>query len=396
MNSFRRVVLIVLDGAGVGALPDAADYGDESAATLPHVAEMVGGLDLPNLQALGLGNVCNIEGLSPSQCPSASWGKMAERSAGKDSVTGHWELAGFVRQVPFATFPGGFPAEIIQQFTVIAGQKPLGNIAASGTDILRQLGEKHLASGRPIVYTSSDSVFQIAAHEELLPPAQLYDLCEQTLEMLRPFGLCRVIARPFIGDRPENFRRTSRRHDFPVTPDADTLLDLLQRAAVPTCGIGKIGDLFAGRGLDRSLPTNSNAEGIKLLQRTLEEQKEGLIFINLVDFDMLFGHRRDCTGFAAALREFDICIPQLLSQMNSSDLLLITADHGCDPTTPGSDHSREYVPLLAWSPGEQRGVDLGVRGSFADIAATVAEIFAIDQSCGNSFLAALPICASAA
>lgn len=393
---FSRVVLIVLDGVGVGALPDAGEYGDESAATLPHVAAAAGGLALPNLERLGLGNICAIDGIPPQPRPQAAWGKMAERSAGKDSVTGHWELAGLVRPQPFVTFPGGFPAEIIAKFSELAGCEPLGNVAASGTEILCRLGEEHLASGRPIVYTSSDSVFQIAAHEELLPPAELYRLCEKSLEMLRPYGLCRVIARPFVGTCTENFVRTAHRHDFPVEPGGSTLLDRLQAAAVPTCGIGKIGDLFAGRGLDRSLPTRSNAEGLEQLLQVLRQQRQGLVFVNLVDFDMLYGHRCDAEGFAAALGEFDAALPRLMAMLGRNDLLVITADHGCDPTTAGTDHSREYVPLLAW--GRERPVasSLGVRHSFADIAATLAEIFALKPECGSSFLSTLTGCVSAA
>ncbi len=396
MSVFNRVFLIVLDGVGVGALPDAADYGDDHAATLPHVAAAVDGLDLPNLQAMGLGNICGIKGVRPQSQPHAAWGKLAQRSAGKDSVTGHWELAGLIRQVPFSTFPEGFPSGIIQQFTDLAGQEPLGNIAVSGTDILQKLGLQHLETGRPIVYTSSDSVFQVAAHEDLLPPAQLYRLCARTLEILRPYNICRVIARPFVGDCPENFRRTSGRHDFPVVPGGETLLDRLQRAGIPTCGIGKIGDLFAGRGLSRSLPTHNNAEGCRLMLQALEQQQRGLVFVNLVDFDMLYGHRRDCRGFADALHEFDTFLPRLMTGMTSRDLLIITADHGCDPTTAGTDHAREYIPLLAWTAQNQTGISLGVRDSFADIAATVAEIFAIEQDCGKSFLSVLPACGSAA
>ncbi len=388
MNGFKRVVLIVLDGVGVGALPDASAYGDEHAATLPHVAEVVGGLSLPNLQRLGLGNVCEIRGVPPLQNPAAAWGKMASESAGKDSVTGHWEIAGLVRATPFASFPEGFPDEIINKFTVLAGLKPLGNVAASGTDILRQLGEEHLATRRPIVYTSSDSVFQIAAHEDILPPAVLYQLCAQTLEMLRSYSLCRVIARPFVGDSADNFKRTTRRHDFPVAPAGQTILDRLQQAGVSTCGIGKVADLFGGRGFDQSLTTRNNLEGLETLQQRLNQQQQGLIFVNLVDFDMLYGHRLDPVGFAAALHEFDQQLSQILQQLTDQDLLLITADHGCDPTTPGTDHSREHVPLLAWSPRVGSGRPLGTRSSFADVAATLAEVFGVAQRCGASFLSA--------
>ncbi len=389
MNSFRRVVLIVLDGVGVGALPDACDYGDENSATLPHVAEAVGGLELPNLQRMGLGNVCQIKGVPPQRDPSACWGKMASKSAGKDSVTGHWEIAGLVRTHPFTCFPDGFPTEIIQKFSLLAGFEPLGNVAASGTDIIRQLGDEHLAGKRPIIYTSSDSVFQIAAHEDVLPPPQLYRLCVQTLEMLRPYGLCRVIARPFVGDCAATFRRTSGRHDFPIEPAGETVLDFLQGAAVPTRGIGKVGDLFGGRGFDQSLPSKNNSVGMAALLQALNQQPDGLIFVNLVDFDMLYGHRLDPAGFAAALCEFDQQLPQLLQQLSVQDLLLITADHGCDPTTQGTDHCREYVPLLAWSQQMEAGQALGVRNSFSDVASTLAEIFALEPSCGTSFLDAL-------
>jgi phosphopentomutase len=382
---FKRVVLVVLDGVGVGALPDAAGYGDADAATLQHVADAVGGLDLPNLQCLGLGNICHVKGVPSVAKPQAAWGKMASQSAGKDSITGHWEIAGLVKSTPFASFPQGFPDEIIRKFSALAGVEPLGNLAASGTDILRQLGEEHLSSRRPIVYTSSDSVFQIAAHEDVLPPAQLYQLCIKTLEMLRPYGVCRVIARPFLGDGGHNFRRTARRHDFPVEPENVTLLDILQECGVPTCGIGKVGDLFAGRGLDRSLPTRSNMDGLQQLQQELGRMSEGLIFVNLVDFDMLYGHRCDAEGFARALVEFDQQLPLLLNTLCAQDLLLITADHGCDPTTPGTDHSREYVPLLAWSQQFGCGGSLGVRSSFSDIAATISTVFGLGTQAGTDF-----------
>lgn len=395
MSCFKRVILVVLDGVGVGALPDAEIYGDKDAATLPHVAESVGGLNLPNLQAMGLGNICDIKGVSPCQQAGAAWGKLAQLSAGKDSVTGHWELAGVVKEQPFSTFPNGFPDEIIRQFSLLAGQEPLGNIAASGTDILRQLGEEHLRTGHPIVYTSSDSVFQIAVHEELMPPPQLYDLCARTLEMLKPYGLCRVIARPFTGNNPDSFKRTTRRHDFPVVPEGETVLDHLQRARIPTCGVGKIGDLFAGQGLAQSITTRNNTEGCSQILTVLGQQTRGLVFVNLVDFDMLYGHRLDSRGFAQALHEFDAFLPRLMSRMTGQDLLIITADHGCDPTTPGTDHCREYVPLLARSAQSRAAVDLGTRNSFADIAATLAEIFAIEQDYGKSFLADLSGCVSA-
>lgn len=389
MNRFKRVVLIVLDGVGVGALPDAKHYGDENAATLPHVSSAVNGLFLPHLQSLGLGNICPIEGVLPQEKPQAFWGKMSSSSIGKDSVTGHWELAGLEQKTPFTSFPRGFPPEIIQQFEELCGVKPLGNIAASGTDILRQLGEEHLATGRPIVYTSSDSVFQIAAHEDLMTPSELYQLCEKTLEIVSPYGVCRVIARPFVGSAAADFLRTSRRHDFPVPPTGQTLLDALQSAGVRTCGLGKIGDLFAGRGLDVSRSTVNNDEGLEFLMQALKGEPPGLIFLNLVDFDMLYGHRLDSQGFAGALQRFDQALPEILGKLTVDDLLIITADHGCDPTTPGTDHTREFVPLLVWSSLWRHGRDLGVRRSFSDVAATISEIFAIDPGYGTSFLSML-------
>jgi len=385
---FRRVVLIVLDGVGVGALPDAAAYGDESAATLPHVAEAAGGLPLENLARMGLGKVVPVAGLPAAKICAGYWGKMAERSPGKDSVTGHWELAGVTLEQPFATYPEGFPAEIINAFTATTGFVPLGNIAASGTDILRSLGEEHLRTGQPIVYTSSDSVFQIAAHEQVIPPQELYKICRIAEQILAPHNICRVIARPFVGTSSENFMRTSGRHDFPRRAPAQTLLQKLQSAGLETCGVGKINDLFAGQGLSLSLPTKNNTEGLQKTLQALQQIKSGLVMTNLVDFDMLYGHRLDSEGFAAALVEFDQWLPQLYDSLSEDDLLIVTADHGCDPTTPGTDHTREYVPLLVWSPILQESGSLGVRQSFADVAATVAEIFACDCE-GASFLETL-------
>lgn len=386
---YRRVVLIVLDGVGVGALPDAERYGDVDAATLPHVAMAVGGLALPHLQALGLGNIVPIAGVAPVSVPQGYWGKMAERSPGKDSVIGHWELAGVVSQRPFAVYPQGFPAAIIDSFTAVTGKKPIGNVAASGTDILRQLGEEHLQSGRPIVYTSSDSVFQIAAHESIIPPAQLYKICRQVEAILRPYNVCRVIARPFVGTTARNFTRTSGRRDFSQSPVEKTLLDHMKSAGLSVCGIGKINDLYANRGLTHSYSTKNNHEGMVQTLVGLDVIKNGLVMTNLVDFDMLYGHRRDSGGFAAALECFDRWLPQLYEKLQPGDLLLLTADHGCDPTTAGTDHSREFVPLLAWSPSLKFGGALGTRASFADVAATIADNFSLSCRNGVSFLTAL-------
>lgn len=386
---FRRVFLMVLDGVGVGALPDAARYGDLDSATLPHVADAVGGLRLPQLARLGLDRIVAVGGRQFGSVAAGYWGKMAEKSPGKDSVTGHWELAGVTLEQPFATFPDGFPAEIMGAFTAETGLLPLGNVAASGTDILRLLGKEHLRTGRPIVYTSSDSVFQIAAHEAKIPPPELYAICRQVEKILFPYNICRVIARPFVGSHAADFRRTSGRHDFPRKPDRPTLLEVLQRAGLETCGIGKIGDLFAGQGLSLTLPTENNVEGMHKTLRAVDEIKCGLVMTNLVDFDMLYGHRLDAVGFAAALVEFDNWLPQFCRRLTADDLLIITADHGCDPTTAGTDHSREYVPLLVWSPALKGSGNLGVRQSFADVSATVAENFSLNFNSGGSFLAEL-------
>ncbi|HEY5674354.1 MAG TPA: phosphopentomutase [Malonomonas sp.] len=388
---FRRVILIVLDGVGVGALSDAADYGDATAATLPHVATAVGGLSLPNLQHLGLGRIAAIDGVSPAASPLGCWGRMAERSPGKDSVTGHWELAGVVLRHPFATFPDGFPAEIIEAFTAATGLQPLGNIAASGTDILRLLGEQHLQTGRPIVYTSSDSVFQIAAHESVIPPEDLYVICRQAKAVLQSHNVCRVIARPFSGTSAENFRRTAQRRDFSQSPPEKILLERLSESGLPVYGVGKIKDLYAGRGLTGSVSSKHNSDGMVKTLAALEEINAGLIMTNLIDFDMLYGHRRDAEGFAAALEAFDSWLPQLYACMRSDDLLLISADHGCDPTMPGTDHTREYVPLLAWSPSLATGMELGLRSCFADVAATIAENFSLSCENGKSFLSQLQV-----
>jgi phosphopentomutase len=386
---YRRVILIVLDGVGVGALPDAAVYGDALAATLPHVATAVDGLFLPHLQRLGLGLIAAIDGVIPVSSPQGCWGDMAESSPGKDSVTGHWELAGVVLPQPFATFPQGFSAEIIDAFAAITGLLPLGNVAASGTAILRQLGEQHLQTGRPIVYTSSDSVFQIAAHESIIPPEELYVICQQAEKILQVHNVCRVIARPFIGTAVDNFTRTSRRRDFTQAPAEKTLLECMSESGLSVYGVGKINDLFAGRGLTQSFSSKHNVAGMAQTLAALEKINTGLVMTNLIDFDMLYGHRLDSIGFAAALVAFDRWLPQLYKRMNRDDLLLISADHGCDPTTPGTDHTREYVPLLAWSPSLRRGEALGRRDCFADVGATIAENFSVSSGNGRSFLSQL-------
>jgi phosphopentomutase len=316
---------------------------------------------------------------------------MAEGSAGKDTTTGHWEIAGIVEPQPLPTFPQGFPAEIIDAFSRETGVAPLGNIAASGTDILRMLGDEHVRSGRPIVYTSADSVFQIAAHEERIPVERLYELCRITRRILDPYRVGRVIARPFTGCGADDYRRTSRRHDFSLPPIAPTLLDVMAAAGMSVYGVGKIKDIFAGRGISDYVYSSSNRDGMEQTLQALSLVDQGLIFTNLVDFDMLFGHRLDARGFGSALEEFDRWLPKLLAALSSGDLLIITADHGCDPTTPGTDHSREYVPLLAWSPELVSKAELGRRRCFADIAATIAEGFGLSPGAGESFFAELEV-----
>lgn len=386
----NRVILITLDGVGIGALDDAEAYGDSGANTLQHVAAAVSHLSLPHLCALGLGRLIDFPGAERSAVAGA-YGQMLEKSAGKDTTTGHWEICGIIQTDPFPTWPHGFPDEIIDRFTMATGYRPLGNIAASGTDILRQLGEEHIKTGEPIVYTSSDSVFQIAAHEEVIPPEKLYELCRVTRRILDPYRIGRVIARPFRGTDRENFQRTSNRHDFSMPPGEPTLLDRLQEKRIPVHAIGKISDIFAGRGISSSCLTKDNRDGMSATLAALEACPHGLIFTNLVDFDMLYGHRLDPAGFAAALREFDVFLPTLQRAMRDDDLLIITADHGCDPTTPGTDHTRESVPLLCWHPSLRQDVALGVRQSFADVAATIADIFSVKIGHGKSFADSLQI-----
>lgn len=381
----RRVILITLDGVGIGALPDAERYGDAAAHTLLHVAQAGGGLYLPNLQQLGLGNIEALPGVDPVPLPRAFYGKMAEVSAGKDTTTGHWELAGLRIREPFACYPDGFPEQIIDKFTERTGLKPLGNCAASGTEIIQKLGDEHVRTGRPIVYTSSDSVFQIAAHEGIIPVQRLYEICKVAREILDPYQVVRVIARPFVGDSAASYARTSRRHDFSIPPCGETVLERLKTTGFQVHGVGKIGDIFAGVGLTSSESSESDRDGFDKLLRSLDTLESGLVFVNLVDFDMLYGHRRDAIGFAQNLRAFDNRLPELLGRLTQDDLLIITADHGCDPTTPGTDHSREYVPLLVWRKGREGGRFLGVRESFCDVAATAGDWLGVRADYGCSF-----------
>ena len=384
----RRAVILVLDGVGVGAAPDAAQYGDEGSDTLGNLARAVGGLNLPNLASAGLGNLASIQGVAPAEPAQGAWGKMRPASAGKDSTTGHWEIAGVHLSRPFPTYPRGFPAEVIERFSAAVGRGVLGNVAASGTEIIARLGEAHENTGKLIVYTSADSVFQIAAHEQVVPLEELYAACEiARTQLVAPHDVARVIARPFVGE-PGAYVRTANRRDYSIAPPEETLLDDLAAAGVPRAGVGKVDDLFAGRSL-RARHTTSNAEGIAAILEWLRGEQGGLLFANLVDFDTLYGHRNDVAGFERALREFDDALPAIRAGLREDDLLFITADHGNDPTTTSTDHARECVPLLAL--GEPvHPVSLGERATFSDLGATVAEWLNVGfRGQGSSFLPVL-------
>ena len=384
-----RFVVIVIDSCGAGELPDAKEYGDSGANTLGNCARRVGGLDLPTLQSWGLGNVTEIQGCAPSAQPRASFGRMAEVSQGKDTTTGHWEMMGVVLEKGFTTFPRGFPDELMRAWLRLSGAPGyLGNKTASGTAILDELGEEHLRTGKPIVYTSADSVFQIAAHEKVVPLEALYGWCKAAREVGKPHGIARVIARPFVGERTGAFQRTYNRHDFSQPPPAGTVLDLLARQGVRTCGVGKIPDIYDGQGIAESIHTEGNADGLRKTAQLLAAPGEGFLFVNLVDNDMLYGHRRDPAGYARALEEIDAALPEIAGRLRPGDVLVLTADHGNDPTHPGTDHTREYVPLIAYKPGG-RARDLGVRESFCDLGATVADYFGVRAPRGASFLGLL-------
>ena len=381
----RRAAIVVLDGVGVGAAPDAAAYGDVGSHTLGNVARAVGGLALPNLARLGLGNVAALDGVPAHPAPGGAWGTLVPRSAGKDSTTGHWEIAGVQLARPFPTYPNGFPPEVIDAFAARTGRAVVGNVATSGTGALERFGPEHERSGAWIVYTSADSVFQVAAHEGRVPLGELYAACEAARALLvAPHDVSRVIARPFVG-RPGAYERTANRRDYSVPPPSETLLDALAAAGVPRAGVGKVDDLFARRAIE-SQHTRDNAEGLSLVAGWLEGGADGLLFANLVDFDQLFGHRNDAPGFYGALRQFDAALPRLERALDEDDLLFITADHGNDPTTSSTDHARECVPLLAVGP-RVRPVSLGARASFADLGATVGEWLGVAfRGRGASFL----------
>jgi len=386
MTTLRRAILVVLDGVGAGANPDAHAYGDDGASSLEHCALAIGGLALPNLGSIGIGNITPILGTPPDPHARGAYGRMAEVGAGKDSTTGHWEITGVVLQKPLPTYPHGFPADLVVAFEHAIGRKVIGNKPASGTEIIKELGEEHMHTGYPILYTSADSVFQVAAHQDIIPLAELYHMCEIARAMLTgENAVGRVIARPFIGE-PGAFRRTEHRRDFSLAPLGTTLLDLLKANSKEVIGIGKIEDLFAGRGLTQRDHTETNHDGMAATLRWLERDFTGLLFVNLVEFDMLWGHRRDSEGYAQALRDVDTWFGRVQQSMRPQDAIFFTADHGVDPTYRGSDHTREEVPLLAYGEPIRPGVDLGVRTSFADLGQTLAQTFGVGPlAAGTSF-----------
>lgn len=382
---FQRVIWIVLDSVGIGEMPDAEAYGDRGSDTLGNIARRRR-LRLPNLCRLGLANIKALQGLEPSAEPQAAFGRCALASPGKDTTTGHWEMAGIHLETPFPLFPRGFPPAIIGEFERRTGRSVLGNKAASGTEIIEELGEEHMRTGSPIVYTSADSVFQIAAHEEVITLFELYKMCETARELLHgPYEVGRVIARPFVGS-PGAFTRTANRHDYAVPPPQGMLLDQLEARDVEVFGVGKIFDVFLGRGIGDHEKTKSNADGMAKTLAAMDALERGLIFVNLVDFDMLYGHRNDVEGYARALEEVDAWLPSLQARLAPDDLAILTADHGCDPTTVSTDHSREYVPLLAYGPNARHGVNLGPRETLSDIGQTVAANFGTNIRKGQSFL----------
>ncbi|MFD2611946.1 phosphopentomutase [Paenibacillus gansuensis] len=388
---FQRIGVIVLDSVGIGELPDAGQFGDQGAHTLGHIAERVPSLSLPHLRALGLGNIESFGSITPADRPQGYYGKMAEVSVGKDTMTGHWEIMGLKLTTPFNTYPEGFPAELISAFEEQTGRKVLCNKPASGTEVLDEYGEEQMKTGAWIVYTSADSVFQIAAHEEVIPLEELYKACEiaRKLTLSEEFSVGRVIARPYVGS-PGAFKRTPNRHDYAVKPPSKTVMNFVQEAGLDSISVGKIRDIFDGEGVTASHPTKSNLDGIEKTIELLGTGFKGLLFTNLVDFDSLYGHRRDPEGYAKALEEFDSYVPQLLERVGENDLLIITADHGNDPVHAGTDHTREYVPLLVYSPQLKQPATLGIRTTFSDLGATIADNFGVQKpQNGTSFLSEL-------
>lgn len=393
MKKNGKIVCVVLDGVGIGAAPDAHLYHDEEANTLCNTAAAVGGLKLPNLAALGLGNIAKIDGVAPNKNATGNFGVMREVSKGKDSTTGHWEMSGIILEKDFPYYPNGFPKGVVEKFCSLTGYKSvLGNKPASGTVIIDELGAEHERTGFPIVYTSADSVFQIAANENVIPLEQLYELCLITRNqvMIGEHAVGRVIARPFVGSNG-NYKRTTNRRDFSLFPPSTTMLDILYENQIPTIGVGKIDDLFAGKSLSEKIHTTSNAEGIEETIAWAKKTPDGFVFTNLVDFDALFGHRQDAKGMKEALEYFDVQLPRILETLSGDDVLLITADHGNDPTDKSTDHSREHVPLLAYSPNGKKNIDLGIRETFADLGKTVVDYFGFEgkELKGTSFLGSI-------
>lgn len=384
---FSRITVIVLDGVGIGAAPDAADYGDEGSNSIGNVAKVLGGIDLPNLGALGLGNIDDIEGVPPAKSPEGAYGKMQPLSAGKDTISGHWELMGIHLSEPSPTYPDGFPAEIIGLFEERIGRETLANRPSSGTEIIRELGEEHIRTGKPIVYTSADSVFQIAAHEEIVPLSELYEMSRIARDILKgKHAVGRVIARPFVGTHADNFKRTENRRDFAREPESATILDKLYNTGLDVWSVGKIDDIFAHRGITQKYHTLDNKRGIETTIDLLEKSFNGLLFVNLIEFDMIYGHRNDPHGYYQALKGFDEALVEIWKRLTDNDLVIISADHGVDPTTKSTDHSREFVPLIAFGPGVS-GVNLGIRKTLADVGATIAENFLLEPPMiGTSFL----------
>jgi len=385
--AFSRVIILVLDSCGIGALPDADRYGDRGSSTLPNTAEAVGGLRLPTLERLGLGRIVPIRGVAAVAHPAGAFGRLTERSPGKDTTTGHWEMMGIILDRPFPTYPGGFPPEVVEAFERGIGTRILGNTVASGTEIIAELGPEHERTGYPIVYTSADSVFQIAAHEDVVPIERLYWMCEVARGVLGgPHAVSRVIARPFRG-AAGRYERTDRRRDFSLPPPAPTVLDAVVAAGYEVTGVGKVPDIFAGRGITRGVHTHDDLDGVARTVEAMDGHPSGIVFANLVDLDSTYGHRNDPAGYARDLEAIDAALPELVRRVGEADLLVITADHGNDPTTPSTDHSREYTPVLVAGPRVRSGADLGTRETFADVGATVAEALGVAwDGPGESFL----------
>ncbi len=390
MSNINRVILVVLDSVGVGELPDAAEYGDMGSNTLGNIVKVCGGIEVPHLSRLGMGKIDGIDYLPVPEDIGGSYGRMEEVSKGKDTITGHWEIAGLRLKYPFPTYPQGFSEDILEEFKKLTGRGVLANCAASGTEIIKEYGEEHMKTGKLIVYTSADSVFQIAAHEEIVPLEELYRICQIARDMLKDENMVgRVIARPFLG-QPGSFARTTNRRDFAAEPPTDTILDKMKQKGLDVIAVGKIEDIFSKKGITEAEHTKSNMNGVDVTLDYMKKQNKGIIFTNLVDFDMLFGHRNNAEGYKQALEEFDKRLPEIMSAMREDDLLIITADHGCDPTTPSTDHSREHVPVLLYGNAIKRDVNLGTRKTFADIASTIADIFDIKNVFpGESFIEAI-------